>query len=290
VVGRADSAGRTWLERAARMGFAARGLVYILVGVLTAGAAAGLGGRATDPQGAIRAAGADAFGAVFLLALALGLAGYAAWRLAEALFDLEGVGRDLRGLVARVSAAASGAAHAVLAFTAARVAAGLPQSRSGNAVRLWTRRVMAAPAGRWIVGAIAVFVIGVAVAQFYGAWTGRFAEHLRLHDLSARGRRWALRIGRAGLSARGVTFAIMGWFLLRAARRVDPHEARGLAGSLRSLAHHEDGPWLLGLVAAGLTAYGLFSIVEARYRSIPGNAGTTEDEGPAALQAEVGPS
>ncbi|HEV7500568.1 MAG TPA: DUF1206 domain-containing protein, partial [Vicinamibacteria bacterium] len=83
-------------------------------------------------------------------------------------------------------------------------------------------------------------------------------------------RRWVRRIGRAGLSARGVTFGIMGWFLVQAARTFDAHQARGLAGSLRSLAHHDDGPWLLGIVAVGLTAYGVMSLVDARYRSLGG--------------------
>jgi len=268
MVRRASSAGATWLERAARLGFAARGLVYILVGVFTAGAAAGLGGRATDPQGAIRTVGAERFGTVVLLVVALGLLGYAAWRFAEALLDLDAKGTDFKGLVARASYAVSGAGHAVLAFSAASVAIGLHRQKSPNAVRLWTGRLMAAPAGRWIVGAVALAVIVVALVQFYSAYSASFARQLRLGAMSARARRWALRIGRAGLCARGVTFGIMGWFLLQAARNVDPHEARGLAGSLRFLTHHEDGPWLLGIVAVGLTAYGLLSVVEARYRTI----------------------
>ena len=232
---------------------------------MTGGGAAGFGGRATDPQGAIRSVGAQRFGAAVLVVLALGLASYAAWRFAKAAFDLDHKGHDAKGLAVRLSYAASGAGHAVLAFSALSVAIGLHEERS-NTVRVWTGRLMSAPHGPWIVGAAGAAVIGIAVAQFYVAYTCGFEADLCTQTMSPAGRRWARGIGRAGLCARGVTFAVMGWFLLRAARDVDPHEARGIAGSLRSLAHHDQGPWLLGVVGVGLTAYGVLSLVTARYR------------------------
>lgn len=255
------------MQPVARFGFVSRGFVYMLVGVLAAAAAGGFGGRATDPQGAIQTVGAERFGAALLLVLALGLACYATWRFMEAALDLDGRGNDLRGLAARLSFAVSGAGHAVLAVSAGSIGIGLHQGRS-NAVRVWTGWLMSEPYGRWVVGAIGATVIGVAVAQFYSAYTCGFEANLRKGAMSAAARRWVRRIGRAGLSARGVTFGIMGWFLVQAARTFDAHQARGLAGSLRSLAHHDDGPWLLGIVAVGLTAYGVMSLVDARYRSI----------------------
>lgn len=128
--------------------------------------------------------------------------------------------------------------------------------------------MMHAPYGRWLVAGAGLAVIGSAVYQFYKAYAVVFEEELRLARMSARERRWARRILRAGLAARGVTFGLIGWFLVRAALHVDPGEARGMAGALGILARQAQGPWLLGAVALGLTAYGLLSLVDARYRRI----------------------
>jgi hypothetical protein len=111
-------------------------------------------------------------------------------------------------------------------------------------------------------------VIAAGAYQFYKAYVAKFEKHLSRSQMSERARRWARRIGRAGLTARGVTFAVIGWFLVRAALEVDPSQARGLAGALRTLAGQDYGRWMLGVVALGLTAYGLLSLVEARYRRI----------------------
>jgi hypothetical protein len=258
---------RPWIDRLARFGFAARALVYVLVGSLAAAAAAGMGGRTTDTHGAIRTVGAQRFGFVFLCAIGLGLASYAAWRFVQAGLDLDHKGDDLKGLAVRASFAASGIVHAGLALTAASLAAGLRQGRS-DAVRTWAGRLMDAPYGTWVVGGVGAAVIGAGVYQFYKAYAAKFEEHLRRSQMSAAARTWARRIGRAGLAARGVTFGVIGWFLVQAALNADPSRARGLAGALRVLRQQDYGRWLLGVVALGLTAYGLLSLVEARYRRI----------------------
>lgn len=270
MAARSTSTVGPWMGRLARIGFAARGLVYILVGLLAAGAATGYGGgHTTDTQGAIRTVGRQPFGTVLLVLLGLGLAAYAVWRFAQAALDLEGKGTDGKGLAVRASYAASGAVHAGLAFSAGALAIGLHRGRS-DAVRDWTIRLMAEPYGRGAVGAVGAAVIGAAGYQLYKAYTAGFEKHLHMAQMSAETQRWARRIGRAGLAARGVTFAIIGWFLVQAALRSDSGEARGLAGALTTLAHQDHGRWLLGIVALGLTAYGLLSLVNARYRWIRG--------------------
>jgi len=257
---------RRWIERLARFGFAARGLVYILVGVLAAEAAA-VGGRATDAQGAIRAIGQQQFGTVFLLVLALGLAAYAVWRFAQAWLDLEGKGTDVQALATRASFVVSGLGHAALALSAASLAIGLHEGRS-NAVRTWVTRLLSAPYGRWVVAAVGLAVIGSGVYQFYKAYTALFENDLLTSEMSADARLWSRRVGRAGLTARGVTFGVIGWFLLRAGLDANAHEARGVAGALRLLGRQDEGHWLLFVVAVGLAAYGLSSLVDARYRRI----------------------
>jgi uncharacterized protein DUF1206 len=258
---------RVWIERVARFGFAARGLVYILVGLLAAGAATGMGSRATDPHGALRAVGRQPLGTAFLVVLACGLAAYALWRFAQAGLDLERKGSSLSALAVRASFIASGIGHAGLAFSAASLAVGLRQGRS-DIVRTWVARLLAEPNGRWVVAALGLAVLGSGTYQFYKAYSCNFEDDLVLSRMTERARRWSRRVGRTGLVARGVTFLVIGWFLLRAALQVDAHEARGLAGALRVLGRQDRGHWLLLVVALGLTAYGLLSLVDARYRRV----------------------
>ena len=261
------SAHRDWIERVARFGFAARGLVYILVGLLAAGAAAGMGNRATDPHGALRAVGRQPLGTAFLVVLGCGLAAYAVWRFLQAGLDLERKGSSLRALAVRASFIASGLGHAGLAFTAASLAVGLHEGRS-DVVRTWVGRVLGEPNGRWLVAAVGLAVIGSGAYQFYKAYSCNFENDLLLTRMTQGARRWSRRVGRAGLVARGITFAIIGWFLVLAAWDVDAHEARGLAGALRVLGRQDRGHWLLLVVALGLTAYGVSSFVDARYRRV----------------------
>lgn len=258
---------RTWIERVARFGFAARGLVYILVGLLAAGAAAGNGSRATDPHGALRAVGRQPLGTAFLAFLACGLAAYAVWRFAQAWLDLERKGSSVGALAVRASFVASGIGHAGLAFSAVGLAIGLRQGRS-DVVRTSVARLLDAPYGQWVVATLGLAVVGSGVYQFYKAYTCKFEDDLLLSRMTERARRWSRRVGRAGLVARGVTFLVIGWFLVRAALEVDAHEARGLAGALRVLGRQDRGHWLLLVVALGLTAYGLLSLVDARYRRV----------------------
>jgi Domain of Unknown Function (DUF1206) len=258
---------RPWINHLARFGFAARGLVYILVGLLAAGAAAGLGGRATDTHGAIRAVGRQPFGTAFLLVLALGLCAYAIWRFAQAGLDLDGKGSHVRALATRSSFVASGIGHAALAFSAASLAIGLREGRH-DIVRTWVARLLGAPYGQWVVAAVGLAVIGSAGYQLYKAYACKFEQDLVLSQMTESARCWSRRVGRAGLVARGITFAIIGWYLVRAAWEVDAHEARRLAGALRVLGRQDRGHWVLLVVALGLTAYGVSSFVDARYRRV----------------------
>jgi len=249
------------IEPIARFGLAARGAVYMMVGFLAARAAAGQG-RTTDAGGAVRAIGRLEDSGTLLVALALGLAAYAVWRFAQALEDLDSKGGGVKGLTVRTGYAASGLVHLGLALTAGGFA-----RRSGS-MRAWVARSLAEPWGAWAVGLGGAVVIGAGVYQFHKAWTATFEEQLRLSRMTADARLWSRRIGRFGLFARGVTFLIIGWFLVRAALHLNAREVRDLGGALRTLQGQEYGAWLLGIVALGLVSYGLLSFVEARYRRI----------------------
>jgi hypothetical protein len=249
------------IEPIARIGFAARGAVYVMVGVLAAGAAAGRG-RTTDAGGAVRALGRLEESGTLLVAVALGLAAYAVWRFDQALEDLDRKGGGLKGLAVRTGYAGSGLLHLALAATAGGYA------RRSDSMRAWVARSLAEPWGPWAVGLGGAAVMGAGVYQFHKAWTANFEDHLRKGLMSPDARRWSRRIGRFGLAARGVTFLIIGWFLVRAALRLNAREVRDLGGALRLLQQQEYGAWLLGIVALGLVSYGLLSFVDARYRRI----------------------
>jgi hypothetical protein len=261
---------RGWIRPVARVGFIAKGIVYATVGVLAAKSAAGLGGgRTTDTEGAIRTLGRQPFGDAMLLAIGLGLLAYAAWRAVQAILDVDGKGRDAQGLLVRASFLGSGLIHLGLAVTALALFAGARRRAPSEGIEQWTARALAEPLGVWAVGAVGVGVGIGGLYQLYKAHGARFEKRLALEGLSAGRRHWIRRIGQVGLTARGVTFGIIGWFLLQAARHADSSQARGLAGSLRVLRRQPQGDVLLGAVAFGLVAYGLLSFVMARYRRLP---------------------
>jgi hypothetical protein len=124
------------------------------------------------------------------------------------------------------------------------------------------------PFGQWLVGAVGLGFIAFAVSQFYKAYTAKFRENLNTNEMDEKTETFATRAGQAGLSARGVVFGIIGVFLIQAALNSNASEARGLSGALRALEQQSYGQWVLGIVALGLIAYGLYMFVLARYRRI----------------------
>jgi hypothetical protein len=261
------TAANPWVERLARLGFAAKGIVYALVGLLAAQAAFGIGGRKTDTQGALQTIVTQPFGQILLSLVAIGLFGYALWRLVEAVADPDHKGTDVKGILQRCSYVSNGLVYASLALTAVRIVLGAGGS-SSNASRDWTARLLAQPFGQWLVGTIGALVIGIGIYQFYEAYKAKFRQKLKLNEMSEVEQAWAIRIGRLGLAARGVVFGVIGFFLIQAARQSNPNQVKGLGGALTSLAQQPYGSWVLGIVAIGLIAYGVYYIVQARYRQI----------------------
>ncbi len=256
-----------WIERLGRFGYAARGVVYILVGWLAALAAAGQGGKITDQRGAFHWMDRAPFGRFLLIAVVVGFAGYALWRFIQALRDTEREGSDARGVSVRAAYFGAGLVYSTLAYSALLILTGAEGGANGDAERRsWTAWLLGQPFGPWLVGLVGAAVIGAGLYQFYKAYDAKFREKLKRSEMSRDGERWAIRIGRFGLAARGVVFSLIGGFLISAAVHSDPRETRGLSGALRALAEQPYGRWLLWVTAAGLMAYGAFSIVLARYR------------------------
>ena len=255
-----------WIERLARVGYAAKALLYITVGYLASQAAMGPGGRVTDTEGALRVVHDASYGRVLLLVVALGLLGYAVWRVVEALVDPERRGTTWKALAVRAGFLLRGLFHGALAVTAFRVALDEQSGASGNQAQRWTARAFDLPAGELLVGLAAAYVAGYGVYQFYRAWSPKMQRHLYLSELSADVRRWVLRVSRFGIAARGVVLCLIGFFLMRAVLRHDAAQAGGLRESLRTVA--QLGRWPFIIVATGLIAYGVYELVNARYRRI----------------------
>jgi hypothetical protein len=257
-----------WIERLARFGYAAKGAVYGIVGLLAALAAFGAGGKTTDTQGALQTILTQPFGKVLLGLVAIGLLGYVLWRFVQAIKDPENKGTDAKGLAQRLGYAVNGLIYAGLALSAVRLVLGSGGGGNSNTTQDWTARLLSQPFGQWLVGTVGAFIIGLGFYQFYKAYSAKFRKELNLTQLSDTERKWVMGIGRFGLAARGVVFCVIGFFIIQAARQSDPSEARGLGEALQTLAQQPNGPWLLGVVAVGLVAYGIYMVIQARYRSL----------------------
>jgi hypothetical protein len=258
----ARSDGFEWFARA---GFIARGLIYGIVGVLAVKVALGAGGKTTDQQGALQTVARQPLGKLLLILVAAGLGGYALWRLVRALL---GHGpEDSDSGLDRVAALASGLVYAGLCVVAIKILLGAGGGGSGGAQRT-AAGVLGWPGGTWLVGSAGVAFVGVALYQGYRGLSRDFLDDSKTEEMSPAVRRWIEWIGTFGHLSRTVVFGLVGVFLLKAALDFDPKQAVGLDGALATLAHQSYGPALLGVVAAGLIAFALYSMSDARYRRI----------------------
>lgn len=256
-----------WIEWLARFGYAARGAVYSIVGLLALQTAFGGPGQTTGTEGALQTVARQSTALLWLLAL--GLLGYAVWRILQGALDPENKGHDPKGMVQRGAMLVSGLVYGGLALAAFRMASGSGGAGAGDGGRqAWTAELMAKPFGRWLVALAGLAVIVSGLYQIYNGWSEKFRKHFKTQEMDANEQRLAVNTGKMGLIARGIVFLMTGWFLVQAARSFDPSQARGLSGALETLAAQPYGPWLLGLAALGLLAFGAYSILLARYRRI----------------------
>lgn len=263
------AASHPWVERLARFGYAAKGVVYFIVGLLAAQAAFTTGGRTTDTRGALATIVSQPFGKFLLVLVTIGLIGYALWRLVQTIYDPEHAGEaiEAKHIVQRIGYGVSAIAYSGLALTAIRLIMGTGNG-SSNATQDWTARFMAQPFGRWLVGLVGLIVIGVGISHLYQAYKAKFQRQFKQDQMSEIERKWAKWLGQFGIAARGIVFGLIGLFLVLAALHANAKEARGLGGALAALAQQPSGSWLLGIVALGLIAYSIYSVIEARYRRI----------------------
>jgi Domain of Unknown Function (DUF1206) len=250
-----------WLARA---GLVARGVVYLVIGVLALKLALGDGGKATNQTGALKTVADQSFGEVLLILLAIGLAGYSLWRLLRAAVGHGAEQRDSGS--DRIAALASGIAYGILCITAVKI---LTDSGAGSGTpKQPTGGVLDWPAGTVIVAIAGAIMIGVAAYQAYKGLAEKFLEDAKTGEMSEGVRKGYTALGVFGHVARAVVFALIGYGLIKAAIDYNPKEAIGLDGALRELADASYGPVLRAAVAVGLSGFALYSMADARYRKV----------------------
>jgi uncharacterized protein DUF1206 len=270
--GAANRAARSgWVERLGRAGLIAKGVLYATIAILALQVAfpGGSGGETTGKEGAIHMLAEQPFGTAVLVVLAIGLAGYAVWRLTQAVLGT-GETDERKELALRLAAGARGLIYIALCVLTVRLLTGSAGrgADGGGAEQELTARLLGLPFGVALVVLAGLVLLAVAAHEGYQGATRGFLQHLQTAQMSPGEREWVTRLGIAGLWARAVVFTLMGFFLIRAALEFDPEEAVGLDGALQTLAASGAGPWLLGIVAAGLLAYAAFCFALARYARI----------------------
>ena len=247
---------RETFETLTRVGFAARGLLYLVIAWLLISA-----GRASDMSGALEYLASDRT-RVLLIAMLLGFVAYGLWRLADAALDSEGHGDDGKGLVKRAGAAGSGIVYLFLAYQAYKLlnGSGSGGGGSGGGTQVGAQKVLELPGGSLLLGIAAAILFGAGVWQLVKAAKASFLKHLAPQ---AAHENWVKLFGQLGYGARGVIFMVTGFFLAKAALSDRASEAGGMEQALAWLS----SPMNI-IVAAGLALFGIFSLVEARYRII----------------------
>lgn len=259
---------RPWVVWLARFGYMAKGVVYIVMGILALQATQGASSPKVDQQAALVKIFTQPLGRLMLAVIAVGLAGYVLWRLIQTILDPENVGSDFKGLVKRSGYLISAGGYIVLILTSIQLLRGLGSSNSSQSTKDFTARIMSNQMGTWIVLLVGLFIIGGALMQLYQAFKGNFKEWFKTGQMNREEKEWVPRLGRAGTAARAVVYFIVGSFLIQAARTHNPSKAGGLGDAMQALAQQPYGSWLLGLVALGLIAYGVYAFFTARYRVI----------------------
>jgi hypothetical protein len=253
-----------WLARAARVGLAARGLIYVLIGALAIQVALGESER-TDQKGAMTKIAEQPFGQTLLWIVAAGLLAYGLWRLGEGIWGRREETDDKKRTVKRLESAVSGLINIALSLMAARIALGSGGSGGGSDL---TSSLLDAKGGETIMFVIGLVLIGVGVAIAWRGLKTDFEKQLKSGEMSPRTYAVVRRLGQAGYLARGAVLALVGGLVIKAAMDHDPEKASGVDVALKSLAEAPFGKFLLGLAALGLICFGAYSFAEVRYRRL----------------------
>jgi hypothetical protein len=251
------------METLTRIGYGARGLIYITMGLLAVQVALGKGGALASPQGAIAAIGKQPAGLVLLWVILVGIIAYALWGVVRAVFDPLDKGHDLKGLLARLGFLVSAFGYAILVWPTYGYITGASQTANGSQTQKLIATVMAMPWGRWAIGILGLAVLAGGLYQIYLGVKADFDRQFQTYALNREEIKLTTDVGRFGTSARGVVFALVGVLITLAAYQANPSQPVGMDTALSTLMHQPYGVWLLAVVAVGLIAFGFYSMLSA---------------------------
>jgi Domain of Unknown Function (DUF1206) len=273
-------AGNTAVKRAAtspalelleRLGYAVRGALYAVMGLLALKAAFSVaGGQTTDLTGSLVALISNPFGKLTLIVAAVGLGAYSLWGFVRAIYDPLHRGSDASGYMARLGFLTSALSYAAIVIFAVQLLMGSGAS-TGDSTQKTIASVLTHPAGGPLTILIGLIAIGVGLGQFLESYRATFARDLKGAEMSEATRTLAIRLGRFGMFARGVIFVVIGWFVVQAGIHHDPAQAQGFGGAFAFLLAQPFGRVLLGVVALGFVALGLHSFACARWVRLMGS-------------------
>lgn len=259
----------SWFGDAARLGHLSTGVVYVVVGLVTLGAAFTTRLPPRSAEGALRHMFQGSLGTVALVGIGLGLIVDAAWQVVRAATDADLAGRGLRGVAERVGWVFSGLVHLGLGVGAIRIAFGFHQVGAERQARGWTAFGLSLPFGRWLVATVAIGTIAVALVMLVRAGVGQVDSRIDWQRMSPGARMLARAHGRLGMVARSLVYMVIGGFLLRAALESSAQQTRGVAGAFRAIRAEPWGWAVLAFIAIGFIANGVLEFVRVRYRSTP---------------------
>jgi fumarate reductase subunit D len=270
AIKRAASNGQ--LEVLERLGYAVRGTLYAVMGLLALGIALNVGGgQTTDLSGSLVYLIGNPFGKLVLIVAAIGLAAYSLWGFIRAIYDPLHRGRDASGYAARLGFITSALSYAAIVVFAVQILAG--SAGSGDSTQKTIASILIHPGGGWVTIIIGLVAIGVGLGQFLEAYRATFKKDLKGAEMSASEKRIAIGLGRFGMFARGVTIVVIGWFLVQAGVHHDAGQVQGFGGAFVFLLSQPYGHLLVGIIALGFVALGLHSFACARWVRLLGSAG-----------------
>ena len=252
------------MENLVRLGYAVKGFIYVTMGYIAIQAALGKGRTPADQLGAISEFSKLPYASILLWIILIGLVAYSLWGVVRAILDPLHKGSDTEGLLTRGGYLISAVTYATFVIPTYQLIQGGRAGGSNQTAQL-VGKLMDMPLGRFLVGVVGLAALGAGLYQVYKGITLNFEKMFRPYNLSPEQFKVVKWLGRFGTAARGVVFALVGFFLCLAAYYANPSRAQGINGALKFLGNQPYGLWLLGIIAAGLIAFGIYSLLSAAW-------------------------
>ena len=254
-------------ETFARFGIFTKGVVYLLIGGLTAYTAFNSGSGAKGGNGALEYVAGQPFGQILLGLMVLGILAFAGWRIYLAIKNPEGKGEDDKKSGIRRSAyAVSAASYILLAIYGIKLL--MDSGSSGGSNKSWLSQLLSSDWGTYFVFFIALCLAGKAIYEFYRAYSGKFRDKIQNAELDSKAQSFLIKAGKLGFTARGIVIGVIAFLFFKAATSSNAGKAGGTKDAFQFISE-QGGVWLMGVIAIGLAMYGVYLLASSRYRNMP---------------------